>query len=91
MSLMKSGILSKFSHISCFVTLLPSCIRSSVSPTSEGKCKCILYLNSRIWNTVMVVLIVLLVAVSVLVFTGVISKKCEKDTEELPAIVGLVF
>ena len=29
----------------------------------------------------MVVLIVLLVAVSVLVFAGVISKKCEKDTE----------
>lgn len=45
----------------------------------------------RLWNAIMLVLLVGLVVVSILVFAGVISKKCEASTEQIPAIIGLAI
>lgn len=45
----------------------------------------------RLWNIIMLILLCCLVVVCILVFTGIISKKCGEANEQIPAIVGLAI
>ena len=45
----------------------------------------------RKWNIAIAILLVLLVAASLLVFLGFISRRCNKKTEQWPAVATLIF